>query len=227
MRRRPFHRPAAAACRRGGPYGRLLTGLAGLAVLTLVALIVNRLANPAIERRETTVRITAVAPTAHPDAVEHRDRPPRTRDPVLYAREFAARLWAYDSRFDAHTAHTSKLLAWMTPETQYADPGSVLRQIPDPTLWARMRDSGQYAMAIVTDARIPAAFSKAFADNPSRFTAAHAYAVTVTGKQTIRWTGTGPGASGSGSEDQALTVAVQCRPERDCALIGVAPGIAP
>ncbi|MYV97299.1 hypothetical protein [Streptomyces sp. SID3343] len=147
---------------------------------------------------------------------------PKTRDPVEFGKAFAARLWSYDTRTDTQTGHLASLHAWLTHEREYADPDSITNNIPDPVLWSRMRDGGQYATAEIGEGHIPASFTAALNADPGRITDVYAYAVTVTGKQSIRWNG-----SGAGAEARTVTLAVQCRPNQDCALAGVLPNIAP
>lgn len=205
---------------------RLTLGAGALALLTVLALLIAWIAAPdnGSDDRQGAGSSHAAAPST---AATGPKGPPRTRDPLEYGREFAQRLWSYDTRTDTQSGHVTALLGWLTDETEYADPGSVTAQIPDPVLWSRMRDGGQYATATVSEAHIPASFTAALNEDPGRITTAYAYAVTVTGKQQIRWNGTGPDTAGSGAEDRAVTLAVQCRPNRDCALIGITPGIAP
>ncbi|MFE2864898.1 hypothetical protein [Embleya sp. NPDC059259] len=146
----------------------------------------------------------------------------RTSDPVVFAKAFAKDLWSYDTRVETQTGHLAALQGWLTHERDYADPDSVARAVPDPVLWSRMRDGGQYATAEVAEGHIPASFTAALNAEPDRITDAYAYAVTVTGKQSIRWNG-----SGGGAEPRTVTLAVQCRPDKDCALVGITPNIAP
>jgi hypothetical protein len=148
--------------------------------------------------------------------------PVRSSDPVTYAKEFARHLWSYDTRVDTQTGHLAALQGWLTHERDYADPDSVANAVPDPVLWSRMRDGGQYATASVSEGHIPAAFTAALQQDPGRITDAYAYAVTVTGKQSISWNG-----SGGGAEARTVTLAVQCRPDKDCALVGIMPNVAP
>jgi len=161
-------------------------------------------------------------PGTSPVTVDAPGAPPRTRDPLAYATAFTERLWSYDSRATSQAEHLASLQSWLTHEQKYADPESIAANVPDPLLWSRMRDGGQYATATVAEAHIPASFTTALQADPGRITEAYAYAVTVTGKQQIAWNG-----SGAGAEARAVTVAVQCRPDRDCALVGVAPNVAP
>ncbi|MFE4664550.1 hypothetical protein ACFRI7_11710 [Streptomyces sp. NPDC056716] len=149
-------------------------------------------------------------------------KPPQLGDPLAYAEKAAAMLWTYDTRSTSRDQQLAGMRAWMSPETEYTDWSAIQSQVPDPVLWSRMRDNAQYASATVTDARFPSAFTQALTEDPAALTEAYIYAVTVTGKQTIRWTD-----GGGGAEDRAVTLAVQCRPSTSCGLLSVAPSIAP
>ncbi|WP_239516384.1 MULTISPECIES: hypothetical protein [unclassified Streptomyces] len=148
--------------------------------------------------------------------------PPKVTDPLAYARAAAVLLWSYDTRTTSRDQHLAGMNAWMTRETKYTDWTAISGQIPDPVLWSRMADNAQYATAAVGEAHFPSAFKQALAENPSAITEAYIYAVTVTGKQTIAWRN-----GGGGAEDRAVTLAVQCRPSTDCALVSLAPSVAP
>ncbi|MFJ8774553.1 hypothetical protein [Streptomyces microflavus] len=147
---------------------------------------------------------------------------PRISDPVQFAKAAAQMLWSYDTRTTGHDQQLAAMRTWMTKEYQYVDWVSVSAQMPTPALWARMADQGQYATAAVTEGHYPAAFKQALAEDPSAITKAHIYAVTVTGKQTIAWA-----KGGGGAEDRSITLAVQCRPSKDCTLVAIAPTVAP
>ncbi|MFG2979409.1 hypothetical protein ACGFYY_41290 [Streptomyces sp. NPDC048331] len=148
--------------------------------------------------------------------------PPKITDPLAYARAAAVMLWSYDTRTTSRDQHLAGMHAWMTRETKYTDWTAISAQIPDPVLWSRMADNAQYATATVAEAHFPSAFKQALTENPSAITEAYIYAVTVTGKQAIAWTN-----GGGGAEDRAVTLAVQCRPSTDCALVSLAPSVAP
>ncbi|WP_443056092.1 hypothetical protein [Streptomyces sp. NBC_00239] len=148
--------------------------------------------------------------------------PPKLTDPLTYAKAAAVLLWSYDTRTTSRDQHLAGMHAWMTSETKYTDWTAISGQVPDPVLWSRMADNAQYATAAVGEAHFPSAFKQALAENPSAITEAYIYAVTVTGKQTIVWKG-----GGGGAEDRAVTLAVQCRPSSDCALVSLAPSVAP
>ncbi|MFJ6934644.1 hypothetical protein ACIQV2_15715 [Streptomyces globosus] len=149
-------------------------------------------------------------------------KPPRLADPLAYGRAAAVMLWSYDTRTTTRDQQLAGMHAWMTAETKYSDWTSLSSQVPDPVLWSRMADNAQHATATVTDARFPSAFKQALAENPTAITEAYIYAVTVTGKQSIAWKD-----GGGGAEDRAVTLAVQCRPNADCALVSLAPSVAP
>ncbi|MEV4559443.1 hypothetical protein AB0K51_20970 [Kitasatospora sp. NPDC049285] len=148
--------------------------------------------------------------------------PPHTGDPIVFAKAFAQALWTYDTRTASQSQQLAGLRAWLTSESTYADPAALASQVPDPTLWDRMRDNGQFATGKVTEAHLPTAFNQAVAADPTKLTVAYMYAVTVTGSQSITWTG-----GGRGDEQRAITLAVQCRPGHDCALASIAPTVYP
>ncbi|MGW7005909.1 hypothetical protein ACWGCW_24660 [Streptomyces sp. NPDC054933] len=150
-------------------------------------------------------------------------KPPRISDPLAYAKAAAVVLWSYDTRTTSRDQELAGMSAWMTTETQYADWSSVTGQVPDPVLWSRMADNAQHATATVNnDAHFPSAFTQALANDPSAITQAYIYYVTVTGTQKIAWS-----KGGAGAEDQAVTLAVQCRPSHTCSLVAMAPSVAP
>ena len=148
--------------------------------------------------------------------------PPRLTDPLAYGRAAAVMLWSYDTRATTRDQQLAGMHAWMTAETKYTDWTSIQAQVPDPLLWSRMHDQGQHATATVSQAHFPSAFKQALAENPAALTKAYIYAVTVTGKQAIAWKD-----GGDGAEDRSVTLAVQCRPSADCALVAIAPNTAP
>ncbi|MER7728540.1 hypothetical protein [Streptomyces sp. NPDC096323] len=144
--------------------------------------------------------------------------PAQIADPVAYAKAVAQMLWSYDTRTTSLDQQLAGMRAWMTTETKYADWNSVAGQVPDPVLWSRMADQDQHATASVTEGHFPSAFKAALADDPSAITEAYIYVVTVNGKQQIVWK-----KGGGGAEERAVTLAVQCRPDRDCTLAAIAP----
>ncbi|MCC2275551.1 hypothetical protein ACMATS_24755 [Streptoverticillium reticulum] len=177
----------------------------------------------------TTPSVTdSTTPTADPTAAPASSgtgsvpKPPRISDPLAYAKAAAVMLWSYDTRDTSRDQELAGMSAWMTTEAKYADWSSVTGQVPDPVLWSRMGDNAQHASAKVTDAHYPSAFKQALADDPSAITEAYIYYVTATGTQQIAWK-----KGGSGAEDRAVTLAVQCRPSHDCSLVAIAPSVAP
>ncbi|MFE0772198.1 hypothetical protein [Streptomyces sp. NPDC058861] len=148
--------------------------------------------------------------------------PPPLSDPLAFARASAVMLWSFDARTTRHGEQLAGMRTWMTKESAYADWDSVQAQIPDPVLWARLKDNAQHATATVSEAHFPSAFKAALAEKPTAITEAYIYAVTVRGKTRLAWTG-----GGSGAEDRQITLAVQCRPGTDCRLVAVAPNVAP
>lgn len=147
-------------------------------------------------------------------------QPPQIAEPVAYAKAAAQMLWSYDTRDTSRDQQLAGMRAWMTTETKYADWVSVSGQVPDPVLWSRMADQDQHATAGVTEGHYPSAFKQALADDPSAITEAYIYVVTVNGTQQIAWK-----KGGGGAEERAVTLAVQCRPNHDCALAAIAPSV--
>ncbi|WP_030459366.1 hypothetical protein [Kitasatospora sp. NRRL B-11411] len=149
--------------------------------------------------------------------------PPDTRDPIAFGKAAAVALWSYDTRAYSQPELVAALRGWLTGEEKYADADSVERQVPSPLLWGRMADSGQFATASAAEAHFPDSFTRALQADPGAITQAYVYAVTVSGKQSIAWNGAPQG----GAEDRSVTLAVQCRPDRPCVLVGVMPSVAP
>ncbi|MFD4505328.1 hypothetical protein [Streptomyces sp. NPDC058457] len=149
--------------------------------------------------------------------------PPETRDPIKYGKAAAAVLWSYDTRAYSQPELRKALRGWLTKESKYADPASVDKVVPSPVLWREMAANGQFATAKVNEAHFPQAFTQALQADPGAITQAYIYAVTVSGKQSIAWKGSPAG----GAESRSATLAVQCRPDRPCALVGVLPSVAP
>ncbi|MEU6243972.1 hypothetical protein [Streptomyces sp. NPDC047024] len=147
-------------------------------------------------------------------------KPPQIAEPVAYAKAAARMLWSYDTRDTSRDQQLAGMRTWMTRETKYTDWASVSGQVPDPLLWSRMADQDQHASAHVTEGHYPGAFKAALADDPSAITEAYIYVVTVNGKQQIAWK-----KGGSGAEERAVTLAVQCRPGHDCTLAAIAPSV--
>ncbi|MEU6814055.1 hypothetical protein [Streptomyces sp. NPDC046860] len=147
-------------------------------------------------------------------------KPPRTAEPVPYAKAAARMLWSYDTRDTSRDQQLAGMHAWMTRQNGYTDWASVSVQVPDPVLWSRMADQDQHATGTATEGHYPGAFKAALAEDPSAITKAYIYVVTVNGHQKIAWK-----KGGSGAEERAVTLAVQCRPGHDCALAGIAPSV--
>ncbi|WP_405539670.1 hypothetical protein OG787_46955 [Streptomyces sp. NBC_00075] len=194
-----------------------------LAVAGLLAYL-TRAESPASAKPSQAPKSTpqAASPTATAGEREAVASPPRTSDPIEFAKAATKVLWTYDTRAFSQVEHVAGLKRWMTSEKKYADWTSVSDQVPSPVLWSRMHDNRQHASAKVGEGHFPQAFKTALAQDPGAITEAYVYAVTVTGKQAIAWKG-----SGTGAESRSTTLAVQCRPARACALVGVLPSVAP
>ncbi|MFJ4007323.1 hypothetical protein ACIPWL_28240 [Streptomyces sp. NPDC090023] len=148
--------------------------------------------------------------------------PPKTHDPVAYGKAAAAALWSYDTRAYSQVELRKALHGWLTREAKYADPASVDNTVPSAVLWKQMAANHQFAKAQAYEGHFPHAFTQALQQDPGAITEAYIYAVTVSGKQSIAWKGPAGGA-----ESRSTTLAVQCRPHRPCALVGVMPSVAP
>ncbi|ULR48461.1 hypothetical protein [Streptomyces deccanensis] len=200
-----------------------------LAVAATVALITGRTSTSTSTSTSRAHAPSAVSgngsPTVGPQSSAGAGavaKPPSMADPVAFAQAAAVMLWSYDTRSTTRGQQLAGMRAWLTPEGAYADWASLAAQVPDPVLWSRMVDQDQYATATVDEAHYPTAFKQALADDPAAITEAYIYAVTVTGSQRIVWRG-----GGAGSEDRSVTLAVQCRPHHDCALVSLAPRVVP
>ncbi|GAA1708499.1 hypothetical protein [Streptomyces yatensis] len=210
------------------PSTLLRTAMVGivLAVLAAVAGLVGYLTRPGAPEQPAPSGSKPVSSmpraTPHPGAKDAVARPPHTSDPVTFAKAATTALWAYDTRDFSRTEHLTGLQEWMTGEKRYRDWKSVSDQVPSKQLWSRMHDNQQHAAASVDEGHLPEAFKSAMSQDPGAITQAYVYAVTVTGKQSIAWKG-----SGAGAEPRSTTLAVQCRPDHDCALSGVLPEVAP
>ncbi|MFF3750568.1 hypothetical protein ACFYYH_08930 [Streptomyces sp. NPDC002018] len=212
---------------------RALIGAAVLAVLVALAGLTAYLTRD--DRTSAKVPTPQASPasppsptasaSASPPGGSHSALPvhPSTHDPIAFGRAAAAALWSYDTRASSQPEWLAALHTWLTGESRYADPGSVDALVPSPVLWGRMADYGQYATATVNEAHFPDSFTRALQADPGAITTAYIYAVTVSGKQSIAWTG----APRGGAEARTVTLAVQCRPSRPCALAGVLPAVAP
>ncbi|MFJ2626841.1 hypothetical protein ACIO6T_26310 [Streptomyces sp. NPDC087532] len=224
------HFSSAREWRHGAPPSVLRRASIGgivLAVLLAVAGLVayvTRTESPAALKTSPAPASSSVSPS--PAATAHAGvavaAPPRTTDPIEFAKAAAKVLWTYDTRYFSQAEHLAGLKRWMTDEKKYADWESVSDEVPSPVLWSRMHDNEQHAGAMVGEGHFPQAFKTALAQDPGAITEAYVYAVTVTGKQSIAWKG-----SGAGAESHSTTLAVQCRPARSCAIVGVLPNVAP
>ncbi|WP_030458902.1 hypothetical protein [Kitasatospora sp. NRRL B-11411] len=217
---------------------RLLIGLGVLVVVALLAGLTARLAGgdhrtPSAANPPSSPPVSATSTASPHDSgstpsagatpgVSVVAAPPRTSDPLKFATAFATALWSYDTRTATQPQQLAGLRSWLTGESKYADPDALAAQLPNPVLWSRMRDNGQHATGEAAEAHLPAAWQQAIGKDPSQLTIAYVYAVTVTGKQTVSWND-----GGRGAEDRALTLAVQCRPGRDCALASIATTVYP
>ncbi|MEV0188471.1 hypothetical protein AB0I39_08055 [Kitasatospora purpeofusca] len=209
---------------------RLLIGLGVLLVVGLLAGLLARLAGgghtappPAGPSPAARPDPTPAPPVGPPDPLPAEAgptvaRPPHTTSPTDFAAAFARTLWTYDATAVTQQGFVSGLRLWLTPEIEYADGASVEGQVPDPVLWSRLRDNAQTSTARDIEARVPATYAQAIANDPTALTRAYIYAVTVTGKVDIAWSD-----GGRGAEARALTLAVQCRPQKDCTLAAIAP----
>jgi len=212
---------------------RLLVAAVALLVAALLAGLTARLAGGdrpnarATAPSTTAAQPSPAAPSALPPATATVGPPavappPATDDPVTFAKAFAKALWSYDTRRFAQAQYTQGLDAWLTGESQYADPGSIATQVPSAQLWNELRANGQWASATIAEGHIPAAFTTALNADPGALTTAYIYAVTVSGTQDIAWKG-----GGRGAEARSITVAVQCRPTATCALASISPTVYP
>ncbi|WP_411133172.1 hypothetical protein [Streptomyces sp. C10] len=207
---------------------RSLIGGIILAVLLAVAGLVaylNRTDSPA-SAKPSPPSTSAQEPSPSPEATDGNRvavaDPPKTSDPIVFAKAATKALWTYDTRAFSQTEHLAGLKRWMTSEKKYADWKSITDQVPSLVLWSRMHDNHQHASASIGEGHFPQAFKTALAQDPGAITEAYLYAVTVTGNQTLAWKG-----SGAGAEARSMTLAVQCQPQQNCALAAVLPNAAP
>ncbi|MEC4018265.1 hypothetical protein [Streptomyces sp. H27-D2] len=208
---------------------RVLIGAVVLAVLTALAGLLAYLTRgeaPAPAKGSPSAVSGSASPSPQATPTKSKGEavaaPPRRSDPVEFAKAATKVLWTYDTRSFSQAEHLAGLKRWMTGEKKYADWKSASQQVPSPVLWARMHDNQQRASATVGEGHFPQAFKSALAAEPGAITDAYVYAVTVTGKQSLTWKG-----SGAGAEPRSTTLGVQCRPEQPCALAGVAPRVSP
>ncbi|MGY4954843.1 hypothetical protein [Streptomyces nigrescens] len=207
---------------------RSLVGGIILAVLLAVAGLVaylNRTQSPPSAKPSPPSQ-SAQESSPSPDATDGKGvavvAPPKTSDPIVFAKAATKVLWTYDTRSFSQAEHLAGLKRWMSGEKKYADWKSITDQVPSPVLWARMHDNHQHASTTVGEGHFPQAFKTALAQDPGAITEAYVYAVTVTGNQTLAWK-----SSGAGAEARSMTLAVQCRPHQNCALAAVLPNAAP
>ncbi|KOG50561.1 hypothetical protein [Streptomyces decoyicus] len=212
--------------RTGSPLRRVLIGAILLAILTAIAgllAFLTRQESTAAAKGSASAAPSPASPSPQaPSDGGESVAPPSTSDPITFAKAATKALWTYDTRSSSQEKHLADLKRWMTDEKKYADWKSITGQVPSAVLWARMRDNHQHASATVGEGHFPQAFKSALAADPGAITDAYIYAVTVTGKQSIAWKG-----SGAGAEARSTTLAVQCRPHQHCALAGVLPSVAP
>ncbi|MEU2346102.1 hypothetical protein ABZ745_30370 [Streptomyces sp. NPDC013082] len=210
---------------------RALLGAAVLAVLValagLVAYLTREGRSPSDTASPPPSSPTASSSSAALSGTHTRPRalpvPPKTRDPITYGKAAANALWSYDTRAYSQPELRKALRGWLTTESKYADPASVDQVVPSATLWREMAANKQVATAKINEGHFPHAFAQALQDDPGAITQAYVYAVTVSGKQSIRWKGSPAG----GAESRSTTLAVQCRPNHPCALVGIMPSVAP
>ncbi|MFA3873061.1 hypothetical protein ABS735_05140 [Streptomyces sp. MMCC 100] len=210
---------------------RALLGTAVLAVLVALAGLAAYLTREGRSPSDTATPApsspTASSSSAAPPGPYTRPRalpiPPKTHDPITYGKAAAAALWSYDTRAYSQPELRKALRGWLTTESKYADPASVDQVVPSAVLWKEMAANKQVATAKINEGHFPHAFTQALQDDPGAITQAYIYAVTVSGKQSIRWKGSAAG----GAESRSTTLAVQCRPNDPCALVGVMPSVAP
>ncbi|MEU5655034.1 hypothetical protein ABZ802_05370 [Streptomyces sp. NPDC047737] len=226
MAQHPTHPGGASRVRR-----RALLGTAVLAVLVALAGLTAYLTREGRSPSDTPAPLPsspkASSSSAAPSGPHTRPRdlpvPPKTHDPITYGKAAAAALWSYDTRAYSQPELRKALRGWLTTESKYADPASVDQAVPSAVLWREMAANRQVATAKINEGHFPHAFTQALQDDPGAITQAYVYAVTVSGKQSIRWKGSATG----GAESRSTTLAVQCRPNRPCALVGVMPSVAP
>ncbi|WP_435190983.1 hypothetical protein [Streptomyces sp. bgisy126] len=213
---------------------RALLGTVVLAVLLALAGLAAYLTRDGRSPSEPSAPSTSapavsspVAPSAGTPAPHGRPRalpvPPKTHDPIAYGKAAASALWSYDTRAYTQPELREALRGWLTTEVKYADAASVDKAVPSAVLWKEMAANGQFATAKVHEGHFPNAFTRALQEDPGAITQAYVYAVTVSGKQSIAWKGSPAG----GAESRSATLAVQCRPDRPCALAGVMPAVSP
>jgi len=210
---------------------RALLGTAVLAVLVALAGLAAYLTRegrspsdtPAPPPSSPTASPSSAAPSGPHTQPRALPVPSKSHDPITYGKAAAAALWSYDTRAYSQPELRKALRGWLTTESKYADPASVDQAVPSAVLWKEMAANKQVATAKINEGHFPHAFTQALQDDPGAITQAYVYAVTVSGKQSIRWKGSAAG----GAESRSTTLAVQCRPNHSCALVGVMPSVAP
>ncbi|MFD0264682.1 hypothetical protein ACFVH7_41205 [Kitasatospora indigofera] len=236
MRKSYFPSSASLSGKSGGALVRRRALLGTVVLIALVALagllayvtrdsrsdsnIPSSRATSSGAARSTTASPPSAPAARHPESTPG---PPDTHDPIAFAKAAAVALWSYDTRGYSQPELVAAFHRWLTTEGQFVDADSVERLVPSPVMWGRMADSGQFATATAGEAHFPESFTRALQADPGAIAQAYVYAVTVTGRQTISWNGAPEG----GAEDRSATLAVQCRPDRPCALVGVMPSVAP
>ncbi|WP_416484227.1 hypothetical protein [Streptomyces sp. CL12] len=232
-------RSPASVSRSGTPGGasrrrRALLGTAVLLVLVVIAGLAAYLTRDGRGSSKAASNSTSSAPSTAPPPSMPRPSaasgsphalpvPPTTHDPIAFGKAAAAALWSYDTRAYSQPELLAALHKWLTGEKKYADHDSVDALVPSPVLWKEMASNGQFATARINEGHFPDSFTQALQADPGAITTAYVYAVTVSGKQSIAWSGSPAG----GAESRVITLAVQCRPSHPCALAGVLPAVAP
>lgn len=210
---------------------RALLGTAVLAVLValagLAAYLTREGRSPSDTASPPPSSPTASSSPAAPSGPHTRPRalpvPPKTHDPITYGKAAAAALWSYDTRAYSQPELRKALRGWLTTESKYADPASVDQAVPSAVLWKEMAANKQVATAKINEGHFPHAFTQALQDDPGAITEAYVYAVTVSGKQSIRWKGSAAAWRGEPVHHPRGPVPTN----HSCALVGVMPSVAP
>ncbi|MGW6901042.1 hypothetical protein ACWGF2_31260 [Streptomyces sp. NPDC054919] len=226
MAQHSTHPGGASRVRRRALLGTVVLA-ALVALASLVAYLTREGQGPSDTPAPPPSSPTASSSSAAPSGPHTRPRAlpvrPKTHDPIKYGKAAAEALWSYDTRAYTQPELRKAMRGWLTKETKYADPASVDKTVPSPVLWKEMAANHQVATAKINEGHFPQAFTQALQDDPGAITQAYVYAVTVSGKQSIAWKGSPAG----GAESRSITLAVQCRPDHPCALVGVMPSVAP
>ena len=132
-------------------------------------------------------------------------------------------LWSYDTR---DTSRDQQLAGMQRVDDharrKYADWASVSGQVPDPVLWSRMADNDQHATAKVTEGHSPPRSSR-----PWPTTRPRSPRRTSTPSPSPASSASPGRAAAAEPRSRAMTLAVQCRPNHDCALAAIVPTVAP